>query len=326
MNWRQLVSKDKYWQPLGKYNAMLPFVISIDPKDVPTLPAGVTVNGIYAGFEAPVLAFNGGFEGTVLTFEDSTDGTAAAQWTILMRDIVGRDQMNAPCHVRTIFGTAQLPAIIQEPLTLFYREKMTNFLKKVSGVAGTVSARINCGGVAYCPNSVEQQAYIADRIKKWERRRQNVFPFWYTIPMDSAGVVLTALQTLNFDIKVGNHFEAFKMAFVSTGDFAFEMSETRSGRVLSNGRISSAAGLGDATFPWIFDKPYLIPQGGRLRITLQDLSNAGNTIFLTIQGRKIVDVPLKDVSEVLHDTDVAFDDQTVRGDIYAGMRDELVSR
>lgn len=322
MNWRQLIQKKGgFIQPQGKYNALLPYVLGVDPIDVPVLPVTITNNGIGVGMRAPVLAYEGGFEGTLLTFEDSTDTTAAADLSVLFRDIVGRDLMNAPCHIKTIFGTAQLPAIIEEPLTLFYREKMEVTLRKIT--AGTTTARINAGGVAYCPNSVEQQAFIKERIKKWEVRRQNVFPFWYTI--SPAPVVLTALQQLNFDIKIGAHFEAFKMAFVSTGEFGFQISDTRSGRVLSNGFISSAAGLGNATFPWVFDRPYLIPEGQRLRITLVDISNAGNTIWLALQGRKITNVPLKDVRDVLEDTDVAFDDQMVRADSVNGMQDELVS-
>lgn len=322
IRWPQLIKKvGDAWQPTSKYNAMVPFTLSIDPDDVRTLPVTITTAAQNVGFQAPRISDSGGFEGNLLMFEDSTAGTAAANWLTQFVDRSGRALSNQPCHVRTVFGTAQLPAYCREPLVLFSREKAELMLDMI---AGTSTGRVNIGGVAYNPTNVEQQKFIIERVAKWEERRKYVWPFWFTTEISP--VVLTALQTnANFDVRIGEHFEAFSMSFVSTGEFQLAITEVRSGKTLCNGQFDSAGAMDSATFPWIFDRPYMIPKGSRLRFTFTDVSGAPNSIFVTIAGRKIVNVPFKDIPSVLKDTDVNRDTEDMSvADFYSGVKLETV--
>lgn len=331
MNWRQFVTQENgIWKPNSKYlGALAPFTMGIDPANKQTaqtlLPLTINANApIPVGFPFCRTSYDGGFEGQLLTFEDSTAGTANAQWTVRFEDVVnGMQLMNDACHVRTIFGTAQLPAIINEPLTIFMYEKLQVLINLIAGNANT-TGRINLPGAVYMPTTVEQQAFINDRVAKWTERRKYVFPYWYTI--SPAPASLTALQSLSFDIKIGDHFEAFKLAAVSTGEFSWKISDTLSSKVLSNGMINSVAGLGDATFPFVFDRPFFTPKGGKIRITLTDISNANNAIWLVLSGRKIVGVPFDKVEQVLQDTqiDPSFDDQYIRADYHSGVQNQVV--
>lgn len=306
----ELISKSgKNYVPNVALKAMLPYIVGLDVPSLPfSIPASPTLSKV-VGFQSPRTAYQGGFEGNYLMFEDSTDGTAAANWTVNFVDYAGRYLMNFPCHVRTVFGTAQNPAYIREPLLLFSREKLGIQMFKISG--GAVSVRLNGGGVQYNPTIIKQQKFVDDRIRKWQNRRQSIFPYWLT-PLNP--VVMGASGTTIIDVKIGQTIQFFTMANVSTGDYALSITEVRSGQTLCNGQWSSTNGIGDAAFPWIFDRPYLVKEGGRLRFTFTDLSGAPNNAFLTIAGRKIM-VPVVDDGD--YNSDIA-----PIADVYDGFTDE----
>jgi hypothetical protein len=70
-----------------------------------------------------------------------------------------------------------------------------------------------------------------------------------------------------------------------------------------NGALLSTSFVGNALLPTLFPVPYLIPAGSKLQINLLDTSGSTNTVWLTIQGRKIW-APLKHVDQVLRDTSI----------------------
>jgi hypothetical protein len=102
-------------------------------------------------------------------------------------------------------------------------------------------------------------------------------------------VALGANATGDFQAKIGDdgHFEAFGINAVSTGNFSLEILEIKTKQTLMNGAITQTNGIGNARFPGLFFKPYLIPAMYRLNFRVTDLSGAPNTIWLTMFGRKI---------------------------------------
>ena len=150
---------------------------------------------------------------------------------------------------------------------------------------------MSINGVQHTPRNRQQLQFIQKRIAALTERRKYVYPFYYTT---ESTVSLTANQNnVNFDVKIGEHFEAFTIASVSTGNYAMEITEVRSGKTIGNGRFTNTNALGDSTLPTVFPVPYLIPAGSRLRFTFQNLTGSTNAIYITLGGRRII-APLKD--------------------------------
>ncbi len=277
------------------FQHIFPYSVGFDPEDVPALPfqiptAGTVCNPV--GFRAPRSSIAGCFEGDYITFADSA-GIANSAWTIRFQDLNGRFMSNQPIHIRTLAGSAQLPAILREPLILLSRDKFNCVMNKITGAAVNVRIQINGSQLQPGHPATDQ------RIAQWTERRKLVYPFWYTT---AEPVTLTALQNnANYDVMVGENFEAFSICAVSTGAFAMEITEVRSGKTISNGRWTGGNGMGDATLPTVFAKPYLVPLGSRLRFTFEDLSNGANSIYVALQGRVIL-APLKDARAAEQDS------------------------
>jgi len=242
-----------------------------------------------------------------LLFEDSTNLTPNANFTVQLKQIgQTRELSNFPVHVRTIFGTAQFPAVLKEPIFMASQDIMQCNIQKITGGAST--ARIYLGGCEYftwSPDLLsfpEARQHVHNRVRKWMNRTRYIHPYWVTT---DTPVVLGANAATNVIIRPGesSQFEAFTIAVVSTGNFGLEMKEAKTGTSIMNGQVTQTNALGNALLPTILPCKYLIPGGNYFQLRLEDLSGAPNTIYFTIAGRKIY-APIKEVSEVLEDTRV----------------------
>ncbi len=293
---------------------MLPSFLFLSQSDVPTglytIPAAGTVPPL-ACFKQPYASMNGAdagvglpFEARSLIFEDSTQGTANANYKVTL-SMLGdtRLLMNRPIHIRNLFGTAQLPALLREPLFI---PSQAQLQFAPSGQLLTSTLRPYLSGLQYYTwapafrEFPEEKDRMVKLVKKWMERRKYVWPFWLTTNED---VVLTANQTASFDANIGDegHFEIFTAVAVSTGEFSIQVTEVQSGQNLMNGQVTQTAGLGTAQYPMIFPTQYMVPAGLRLRLTLTNLTGSENTVNLAFVGRKIY-APFKDVDAVLQDT------------------------
>jgi hypothetical protein len=291
------------WLTFEEADAILPFTIAA--AGTPT--RAVTVEQKYSSVEGLDANLGTPFLTESLVYEDSTDGTAAADWTIRLREVGEvREFMNRENHVRCIAGTAQQPAIFREPYMFLSQHNVSVQLAKVAG--GATNIRMGYWGMQYYPWDPEflarpdQKAEIVSRLKKWVNRRKYVTPYWLTtdVPVSLAGN-----GTGDFRCKLGNdaQFEAYGVCAVSTGNFEMIVSEVKTKQTIMNGAITRDNGIGDARFPMIFPEPYLIPAGCYLEVTLTDLSGAPNDIFLTFFGRKIF-APIRDAIKVERETRV----------------------
>ena len=250
-----------------------------------------SVNGRDQGLGTP-------FEVKQLLFEDSTDGTASAAFTVMLKEMgESRLFMNFPVHVRTLCGTGQYPARLREPYMFFSSHNIQAQFNKITG--GATTMRMYLGGAEYFPWAVPQdnnREKIISILKQWKERQKYVWPYWLT---PDENVSLAANAEANFDIKVGEdgHFEVFTIQAVSTGNFEYEISEVKTGAMLSNGRATKTNSLGDARLPTILPESYLIRAGYRINIKIKDLSGATNNIYFTMAGRRI-NAPLKDIPDL----------------------------
>lgn len=293
--WREMLLKAKRGYVLDKtYEGIYPLQLGFDTYDVPTLPHTIQASGTNTapiGYRCPAASYEGGFEAHDWIFEDSTNGTASANFTVKLTDFNGRGLSNNPLHVRTLMGTAQLPAHMREPLWFNAREKLQITPAKIS--AGSTTWRSTLNGVFYDSND----PHARKRIQRWRERSRHCTPYYLTT---SATISLTGNQNDVYDdIIIGNHCEFFSMAAVSTGNFAMEIVEVQSGKTLTNGRFTNTNALGDATLPTLFPKPYFVPKGARIRTTFQDLSGSSNNIYITFHGRKFIDIELNHIDAFL---------------------------
>ncbi len=239
-----------------------------------------------------------------LLFADSTDLTPNANWSVQLKQIgQTRELCNFPVHVRTMFGTAQFPAVLKEPLFMASQDILQCNLQKLGG--GATNVRLYLGGCEYytwSPDLLsfpEARQHVHERVRKWMNRSRYIHPYWVTT---DTPVVLAPNGITTVTIRPGesSQFEAFTMAVVSTGNFGLEMKEVKTGTSLMNGQITQTNALGNALLPTILPCKYLVPGGNYFSLRFEDLSGAPNTIYLTIAGRKIY-APIKEVREVLED-------------------------
>jgi hypothetical protein len=231
------------------------------------------------------------FEIQSVTFADLTEGTSVAYFTVLLKEVGEvRQFMNRACHVRTIFGTGQTPALLREPYYFLSQHNISIQCDKISG--GATSARFYLNGNQYYPWSPEflrkpeSKAMLTAEIQRWLKRRKKVTPYWLTTdtPVSLAGNAVG-----EFSAKVGDDgsVELYTIAAVATGNFRIQISEVKTKQLLMNAFITQQNGIGTANFPTLLPMAYMLPAGYRLRIVIQDVSGLANNVFLTFGGRKI---------------------------------------
>jgi hypothetical protein len=238
-----------------------------------------------------------------IVFEDSVDTTALANFTIVLTDHGERRQfMNRPIHIRTFAGTAQNPAILREPMFLSSNHKVSAYFVKIAG--GATAIRMYLVGAQYFPwapdlmRKPNSDTKLRQVITRWNEHKKFVHPYWATVETDTGVANLLAGATADFDIKVGAeaHFEIFTLAAVSTGNFAWALSDAKTHQSLMNGQSTLTNSLGNAQFPTMLPTAYLVPAGQRLRLNLTDLSAAPNAVYFTLVGRLIY-APFKDIGD-----------------------------
>lgn len=285
-----------YWR-----REILPCWLTLNEIDVPggTLPiVAAPAVGNPRAFKQPYYSCEGldqnmgtPFEVQSLVFADLIEGTAVANFTVLLKEVGEvRELMNRPCHVRTVFGTGQTPALLREPYYFPSQHNISIQATKISG--GATSARFYLVGNQYYPWSPEflrkpeSFAQLKGLIQRWLKRRKSITPYWLTTdtPVD-----LTAGQTAEFSAKVGDDgsVELFTLAAVATGNFQLQVSEVKTKQLLMNAFITQQNGIGTANFPTLLPVAYMLPAGYRLRIVIHDVSGAPNSVFLTFGGRKV---------------------------------------
>lgn len=307
-NWRRQILPS--WLTFSPTDTTLPLTVAA----APALTKLVSMVQPYTSVEGMDMNCGTPFEVRSLLFEDDTDGTANANFTVMMREMGEvRNFMNAPIHVRCMFGTGQFPAVLREPYMFLSQHNIQFQFQKISG--GAINMRAYLAGAQYFTWASDLIKYpqakqeIVTLIRKWQKRRQYITPFWLTpdtpgnvfnlVNGVQAGISVPAGSTVDCFTKIGDdgHFEAFGFTQVSTGNFNIEIMEVKTRQTLMNGSVTATNAGGDARLPMIFPSAYLFPAGMQLRFRITDQSGATNIVFPTLFGRKIY-APFVDVSKL----------------------------
>ncbi len=302
----------RLFEPVWFWRDVLPYWLGPDPQ----FTTGATTLPAAPGLPAPViyklahnsLSMDKGVGNPLIIdrilFQNSNDAnsltTANAAFTILVKDMGDSLQyMNFPVHIRTFAGSAQLPALLSEPLLMPTRH---NLVVNMASIGAASSAQLFFAGGWFDTWSTNLQTHPLDHqamialVNKYLERRNYVYPFWFTT--DYTPMVLNANQTGQIDVTVGDdgQFEATHIMAVSTGSFEVEFFNPKNRQTLMNGRIHSGF-IGNSFNPQPLPASLLLEAGSQVRFIFKDLSGSANTIYLTLRGRRIR-ASLKDAKDI----------------------------
>jgi hypothetical protein len=107
-----------------------------------------------------------------------------------------------------------------------------------------------------------------------------VFPNGVLTALQS-GLVVTQQLDQDADLEVIDYISN------STGTFSFTILDPSTGRALSNAAVNGENGTGTAQLPRRLIEPYVWARSSTAKITLNDRSNAGNTVQIVFSGYKL---------------------------------------
>jgi len=274
-----------------------PTFLTIAPSDQ-VLPAVVPATGSYT-FNVSQPQFDSSRPTWVilnqLILVDATDG-ASSVFTVQMQDNGhNRNIVRAPLHVKAVFGSAQTPGFIYEPLILSPNSSLRCITKKISG--GAVNIYPYWCGYEYVGSDIERVRRILTE------RQEVVWGYWMTPDIDTAGttISLAANATVEYITQNSSHsFQGLSLVGKGTGNFSVEIMEGRTRRALSNGSITLNNALGTGNYPHKFDAPFLIQPGASIKWKIKDLSGSSNNISVGMQG-KLFNAPMKNIPQIERD-------------------------
>lgn len=128
--------------------------------------------------------------------------------------------------------------------------------------------------------------HIANRMEEIFREGARTFPYFFTTDSDA---VLSALGTMNPTVRFGDdaYVEWCKGMAVSTGGFTVRIVETATGKRLMERPVINTLAFGNGEFPMLNWEETLFEPNYQLTFQLTDLSNAANTVWITLGCRKI---------------------------------------
>jgi hypothetical protein len=253
-----------------------------------------SINGMDANLGTPLQIKN-------LVLSDSSTYDTASYLVELNEIGESRKFMNKPVHIRSIFGSAKYPGRMCEPYMFASQHQIQAQFTPLNAAARTIRPYVT--GAQYYPwaaQSDESRAKLSKMIKLWNMRRKQVWPFWLTT---DESISLAVNEERSFEMLPGQdaQFVACFFTAVSTGNFEYSLLEVKTQQSLTNGRATFTNSLGDARLPKLLSKPYVVPAGYRLRLTVKNLFAGTNNIYFTIAGKKVY-APLTDSNEKGCDT------------------------
>lgn len=198
------------------------------------------------------------------------------------------------CHIDTIFGpgglTYPLPQALyldeSRSLSVVYREPDTG---------GATEARISLIGVKY--SKIYQDPELVRVRERLKNGQYLALPYFY--PLDSQKVTLTSFQEVTQEIQIAadHHFLLHQIGRKSTGQFSINIIDMAKGESIVNGPSGSNFEIPDQLlcglsgesrgYPYRFEEPIMFYANQKIQITLTNLTNASNDVYLTFGGEAI---------------------------------------
>lgn len=218
---------------------------------------------------------------TALAGLSTLAGGAAGDCNVLIGDdTIGAIWCNDAANgvrLNNILGTAQRPAWLTEKVVLNPNTTLTVTLTNLSAIlANTVQVVFKgykCLDTSEEPLP-EQKTGAGGRRKRW---------FQY---VSNRTLLASNRDTNQIRIQADSFFMAQQIASVQTGIWRGRLEDSGSGRRWQDNLIRNANLAGTATFPTWFRPPYTVNPAATLQVEFEDLSVAGNTIQVVLNGYK----------------------------------------
>lgn len=201
-------------------------------------------------------------------------------------DSFGRFTHNAPLDLRTVSGTILyangvtdvgitpnnfMPYILTRPMLI---RAATTFTTSFADFSGSTNS------IRHAFHGAKLRQGKAPWEENW--KATPYFDYTATVVLDAGGTGLA-----NISINIDSHFLVRRLTATRTGPALISIRDGATERQWMNTSIHIDNLFGNSQFPNILPAPRFIWKGSVINITAQDLSNASNTLRLTLSGEKL---------------------------------------
>jgi hypothetical protein len=218
-----------------------------------------------------------------------------------------RALMNGAAHIDTIFGNF-LPGNKAYPLAeaLYVDEQ-----RKILISATDLSQAPPAGSPPVAVTNNIRPNFIAERLltrvydpttkkarDRMDKRQYLSMPYFYVLDNGFSKLAANGTNTETISLGQDSHFELFQLTAVATGglgSFLINIVDQATGESVFDAPqgvsfpVSSGLVVGNASFPVRLHEPRFFEVGGKLVVTLTDVSGNPNTVYLTLGGRALAD-------------------------------------
>jgi hypothetical protein len=224
-------------------------------------------------------------EGPVLLRYFTASYTAAC--TVYLQRFTGafsRNLMNRPVHIDLVAGNGQRPLIL--PTELFIPEEYA-LAVQFTDLSGAPNGAYFVGcGARFLVRRFPSRANLLKMIAAKRALSASIEPFWLIPETDITALGVGATANVILRVPDDAHFEAVKVLSTSTGPFTFRLKEDGTNYEIANGVVHSAAGSGNAQYPFIFPESYFLDRKTRLLLQITNLHGFANTIYFCLLGKR----------------------------------------
>ena len=179
-----------------------------------------------------------------------------------------------------LWGTAAQPNLLIDPL-IFSPSSLVLF-NLLNGIAGANTVQLVVEG--YKHYDLKNPPFIrAGNIARSMTGR--LAWFQYTIS-PAAALAANSAPTFTIPIQADSYFLVRKLVSIQTGIFSARFSDTSRNANWQRNYIRNGSLFGTVNFPNIMRKPRLLAPNTVVTVELQELSGAGNTVQLVLEGVK----------------------------------------
>lgn len=185
---------------------------------------------------------------------------------------------DSPIYNVNMWGTAQRPAILIDPLVLAPSSDIKFAL--VNQNAGANAVQLILEGYKHYDLKNPPVMKSQSLLKPFQGSIK-----WFDYSAD-VSLAANAFTSIPIKIQSDSNFILRKYIGKSTGNFSLRLSDTASGSQWSDNLIQRDNFLGTAQYPAILHKSRWVRKNSTIQVELQDLSGAPNTIQVVLEGAK----------------------------------------
>jgi hypothetical protein len=198
---------------------------------------------------------------------------------------------NRPIHNQCCVGVAGRPFKLPDPYFFNVGQSSRELTVRIRNLSANANnIRLALYGRRFYHHEAPPDIAL-EMVRKFERNERAFSYFLLPKEETNAGVItpVAALGNTTFTFESDDSADTLltKLMHYSTGTFNCLIRERSTNRTLMNLNVHSNMQWGNAEFPGFFSDTYLLERLRQLIVTVTDLSNAENTIYLAMAGVRL---------------------------------------